>query len=66
MISLNQGDQILVDNGEDWTAEYVNWNQNRVGTEPAAPSPADPLGTEAETMACAYCEGPSKMSRTRT
>jgi 5-methylcytosine-specific restriction endonuclease McrA len=61
MISLNQGaqPQILVDNGEDWTAEYVNWNQNRVGTEPDRyRHPQIRSALEAETHAkCAYCEG---------
>ena len=61
MISLNQGaqPQILVDNGEDWTAEYVNWNQNRVGTEPDRyrhPQIRSALEAETHTK-CAYCEG---------
>ena len=61
MIRLFQGaqPQVLVENGEEWTAEYMNWWQNRVGTEPRRY--ADPeirAALEAETNSkCAYCEG---------
>ena len=36
MIRLNQGaePQILVENGEAWTAEYVKWCENPVGMTP--------------------------------
>ena len=61
MIRLNQGakPQVLVENSEAWTAEYVNWWQNRVGTEPHHYAREDiRKALEAETSSkCAYCEG---------
>ena len=44
MIRLNQGaqPQVLVENGEAWTAEYVNWCENPVGAAPRR-SLGDPL-----------------------
>ncbi len=61
MIRLRKGcePQILVENRDAWTAEYVNWLEARTGREPrryAAPDIRAAL--EAETHAkCAYCEG---------
>ena len=61
MIRLDQGTQpqVLVENGEAWTTEYVNWCGNRVGTEPKRYAhPEIRSGLEAETYSkCAYCEG---------
>ena len=61
MIRLHQGaqPQVLVENGEAWTTEYVNWSVNRVGTEPKRYAHLEiRSGLEAETCSkCAYCEG---------
>ena len=61
MIRLNQGvqPQVLVDNGEAWTGEYMNWYQNRVGREPRRYThPEIRSALEEETGSkCAYCEG---------
>ena len=61
MICLFQGaqPQVLVENCEAWTAEYMNWYVNRVGTEPRRYAhPEIRSGLEAETCSkCAYCEG---------
>ena len=61
MISLNQREQpqVLVENGEAWTAEYVNWCKNGVGREPRHYAHPDIRSTlELETSSkCAYCEG---------
>ena len=61
MIRLNQGEQpqVLVENGGPWTAEYVNWCEDRVGTEPRRYAhPEIRSALEAETGSkCAYCEG---------
>ena len=61
MIRLNQGaqPQLLFDNREEWTAEYVQWHQNRKGTEPQRyRHPAIRSALEAATNSkCAYCEG---------
>ena len=61
MIRLCKGrePQVLVENRDAWTAEYVNWLEVRTGREPrryAAPDIRAAL--EAETHSkCAYCEG---------
>ncbi len=50
--------QILVANREAWTAEYVNWHDNRVSREPrryAHPDIRSALETETHSK-CAYCE----------
>ena len=61
MIRLNQGaqPQILVENGEAWTAEYVKWCENPVGMTPRRYAHAEIRSAlEAETSSkCAYCEG---------
>ena len=61
MIRLNQGapPQVLVDNAEAWTAEYVNWCASPVGTAPRRYAhPKIRSALEAETASkCAYCEG---------
>ena len=61
MIRLNQGaqPQVLVENGEAWTAEYVNWRENPVGAEPRRYAHQEIRSAlEAETNSkCAYCEG---------
>ena len=61
MIRLFQGEQprILVENCEEWTAEYVDWRENRVGEEPRRYARSEiRSGLEAETGSkCAYCEG---------
>ena len=60
MIRLNKGaqPQVLAENGDAWTVEYVNWHQNREGTAPRPYAHADIRSAlEAETKAkCAYCE----------
>ena len=61
MIRLNQGaePQVLVENREAWTAEYVDWWQSRVGTEPRRYAHEEiRAALESETSSkCAYCEG---------
>ncbi|MYC96892.1 MAG: hypothetical protein F4X14_18175 [Caldilineaceae bacterium SB0661_bin_32] len=61
MIQLCQGTQpqVLVDNCEDWTAEYGEWRENPAGTEPRRYAhPEIRLALESETNSkCAYCEG---------
>ena len=61
MIRLNKRSQpqILVENGEAWTTEYVIWCENRVGTEPRRYAHLEiRLSLELETSSkCAYCEG---------
>ena len=61
MIRLIQGTrpQVLVQNSEAWTAEYVRWCENPVGTEPRPYAHPDiRLALESETNSkCAYCEG---------
>ena len=61
MIRLNQGaqPQILVDNGEAWTAEYVKWCEDPAGTETRHYAHQEiRLALELETNSkCAYCEG---------
>ena len=61
MIQLCQGTQpqVLVENGEDWTAEYVKWCEGPVGTGPkryAHPEIRQALELETNSK-CAYCEG---------
>lgn len=61
MIQLHQGTQpqVLVENGEDWTTEYVKWCENPVGTGPkhyAHPEIRRTLELETNSK-CAYCEG---------
>ena len=50
---------MLVENSEAWTAEYENWCENNVGTEPRLYAhPEIRSALEAETGSkCAYCEG---------
>ncbi|MXZ25090.1 MAG: hypothetical protein F4Y80_09550 [Caldilineaceae bacterium SB0665_bin_21] len=61
MIRLCKGcePQALAENRDAWTAEYVNWLEDREGNEPRRY--ADPdirAALEAETHSkCAYCEG---------
>ena len=61
MIRLRKGcePQVLAENRTAWTAEYVNWLEDRGGNEPRRY--ADPdirAALEAETHSkCAYCEG---------
>ena len=61
MIRLIQGaePQVLVHNGEAWTAEYLSWCENPVGMGPRRYAHPDVrLTLEAETFSkCAYCEG---------
>ena len=61
MIRLNQGvqPQVLVENGEKWTAEYVKWCETPAGTEPRRyAKPEIRAALELETNSkCAYCEG---------
>ena len=61
MIRLSQGvqPQVLVDNGEAWTAEYMIWCTNPVGEQPRRYAhPEIRSALEAETASkCAYCEG---------
>ena len=61
MIRLNQGTQprALAENGDAWTAEYVNWCENSVGTAPRRYAHREiRAALEAETGSkCAYCEG---------
>ncbi len=61
MIRLSHGSrpQVLVENGEAWTAEYVNWCVNPIGTAPLRYAhPEIRSALEAETASkCAYCEG---------
>ncbi|MCY4555286.1 MAG: HNH endonuclease [Chloroflexi bacterium] len=61
MIRLNQAaqPQILADNGETWTAEYVRWYVNPIGAAPRRYAhPQIRSALEAETASkCAYCEG---------
>ena len=61
MIRLSDGPppQVLVENGDAWTDEYVNWRVNRAGTEPRRYAhPEIRSALEAETVSkCAYCEG---------
>ena len=62
MICLNQGTQpqVLVENVEAWTAEYVTWCENHpVGGGPRRYAHSDiRSGLELETSSkCAYCEG---------
>ena len=70
MIRLSHGPrpQVLVKNGEAWTAEYVNWCANPVGTEPRGYGHSGiRKALEAETASkCAYCEDESAMSPIRT
>ena len=61
MIRLNKREQpqVLVDNGEVWTAEYVNWCENPMGTAPrhyAHAAIRSALEEETDSK-CAYCEG---------
>ena len=61
MIRLNRETepQILVANRAAWTAEYVSWQQTRMGEEPRKYAHPDiRLALEKETHGkCAYCEG---------
>ena len=61
MICLSDGPQpqILVENGEVWTAEYVNWCANPAGVRPTRYThPEIRSALELETNGkCAYCEG---------
>ena len=61
MIRLRKGcePQILVENRDGWTAEYVNWLEDRKGSEPRRYThPAIRAALEVETHCkCAYCEG---------
>ena len=61
MIRLNQGaqPQVLIENGDAWTAEYVHWCEQPVGTAPRRYAhPQIRSALEAETRSkCAYCEG---------
>ena len=61
MIRLNKGPepQILVEHVEAWTAEYVSWREQPVGTAPRPYAhPEIRSALEAETCSkCAYCEG---------
>ena len=61
MIQLRKGcePQILVENRDAWTAEYVNWLENCEGTEPRRYARSSiRKALEAETHCkCAYCEG---------
>ena len=61
MIRLHQEaqPQVLVEKGDQWTAEYVKWCENPVGTEPqryANPELRSALELETNSK-CAYCEG---------
>ena len=61
MIRLSHGPhpEVLVKNGEAWTAEYMRWSEERVGREPrpyAHPEIRSTLETETRSK-CAYCEG---------
>ncbi len=61
MIRLSKGPkpQILVENGEAWTSEYLNWSEQPVGTGPrpyAHPEIRSALEDETRSK-CAYCEG---------
>lgn len=60
MIRLNQGaqPQVLVENSDAWTVEYMNWWQHRAGTEPRRYAHEDiRAALESETSSkCAYCE----------
>ena len=64
MIRLRKGcePQVLVENHDAWTAEYVNWLDNREGNEPRRYAHPDiRAALEAETHEkCAYCEGKFK------
>ena len=61
MIRLNKGrqPQILVERGQAWTVEYVNWCQYGGGREPRSYAHPDiRFALELETNSkCAYCEG---------
>ena len=62
MIQLSQGahPQVLVENSEAWTAEYVSWCANPAGAQQPRryAHPEIRLALEAETASkCAYCEG---------
>ena len=50
--------QILVDNREAWTNQYVEWRANPIGQEPRQYARPDiRLTLETETSSkCAYCE----------
>ena len=64
MIRLRKGcePQVLVENRDAWTAEYVNWLDDREGNEPRRYAHPDiRAALEAETHEkCAYCEGKFK------
>ncbi len=51
--------QVLVENAEAWTAEYVKWCEHPNGTEPRRYAhPEIRVALESETNSkCAYCEG---------
>ena len=60
MIRLNQGvqPQVLVEKGEEWTAEYIQWCKSLSETEPrryAHPEIRSELELETNSK-CAYCE----------
>ena len=61
MIALEKGSepQVLLDNDAAWTAEYVKWCENQVGTEPRRYAHEDIRSAlRSETnWKCAYCEG---------
>lgn len=61
MIRLSQGalPQVLAENGEAWTTEYMNWYANPMGEQPRRYAhPEIRSALEAETASkCAYCEG---------
>ena len=61
MIRLRKGcePQILVENRDAWTAEYVNWLEDCKGSEPRRYRDRNiRAALEAETHSkCAYCEG---------
>ena len=61
MIRLRKGcePQVLVENRDAWTAEYVDWHETRTGREPDKYRHQDiKAALEAETHCkCAYCEG---------
>ena len=61
MIPLNQGEEppVLVESGDAWTVEYVNWCEKPVGRAPRRYAHQDiRRALEAETGSkCAYCEG---------
>ena len=58
---MNRGTppQVLIENGEMWTAEYVKWCEDPVGTAPRRYAHLEIRSAlEVETSSkCAYCEG---------